>query len=105
LGLHPGEEITVADLRLMFRTVSQDSRCPVDVVCIWQGNAAVEVDLALAAGPSAPYTFDTSDADPSVTVGGFRVTLLALTPEPRADATIPPGDYRAWFRIESLSEH
>jgi hypothetical protein len=39
-----------------------------------------------------------------VDFGGFRVTLLDLLPAPHSYQTIPPGDYRARFRVEALAE-
>jgi hypothetical protein len=104
LQLAPGEEVAVGLLRLGFREVSSDSRCPVDAVCIWQGNAAVEIWVGLGEGPSHPRTLNSSEAAPSVDFGGFRVTLLAVLPEPRAGIAIPPADYRAAFRVEALAD-
>ena len=100
--LQPGEASTVQALRLSFVGVSGDSRCPVDAVCIWQGNAAVEIALAVGSGSGAAYTLDTSDPLAAIVVENFRVTLLTLAPEAHAGVPIPATDYRAAFRVESL---
>ncbi|MDH4350586.1 MAG: hypothetical protein OEW56_05520 [Gemmatimonadota bacterium] len=100
----PGAEVAVGILRLSFLEVSSDSRCPVDVVCIWQGNAAVEIAVGLGEGPSHPKTLNTSEGMPAVDFNGFRVTLLDLQPAPRAGVAIPPEDYRARFRVEALAD-
>ena len=36
-----GESITVGDLRLTFRSVEGDSRCPIDAVCVWAGDGEI----------------------------------------------------------------
>jgi len=100
----PGEEVAIGILHLSFLEVSGDSRCPVDVVCIWQGNAAVEIAVSLGDGPSYPKTLNTSAGIPAVYFNGFRVTLLELLPEPRAGVPIPAKDYRARFRVEALMD-
>jgi hypothetical protein len=102
--LAPGEEVAAGIFRLAFQEVASDSRCPVDAVCIWQGNAAVQITVGVDGGPSQPRTLNTSDGTPSVDFSGFRVTLLGVQPEPQAAVPIPPGDYRASFRIEALED-
>jgi hypothetical protein len=100
--LAPGYVIVVGSLRLTFLEVSQDSRCPIDVVCIWQGNAAVEIALAIGDGVGVPRTLETYRPDVGVDFEGYRVTLLRLLPAPQASEVIAPGDYRAMFRVERL---
>lgn len=104
LELAPGQEVLVGIFRLSFLEVSSDSRCPVDAVCVWQGNAAVEIAVGVGEGPSHPRTLDTADGIPTVDFSGFRVTLLDLRPVPHAGVPIPAGDYRARFRVEALAD-
>ena len=42
-ALAPGQTATVSgtSVRLTFERVSEDSRCPTDVTCIWEGDAVV----------------------------------------------------------------
>ena len=42
-----GQKIKLAgqDVQVKFVAVSEDSRCPVDVNCVWAGNAAVALDF------------------------------------------------------------
>jgi hypothetical protein len=100
LVLAPGQEVRVDQLfRVGFMEVSSDSRCPTDVLCIWAGNAAVEIALALGEGPSYPFTLNTFDHPASVEFSGYRVTLLDLTPHPLSTMPIQPGDYRAHLQV------
>lgn len=101
LELAPGQDVRVQRLRLTFLDVAEDSRCPIDAICIWQGNAAVRI--ALGAGPRASQAFvlQTADGTPTVDFAGYRVTLLALLPAPRAGVRIPPAAYRAILRVDA----
>lgn len=102
LVLAPGQDVMAETLRLSFLEVGEDSRCPVDVVCVWQGNAAVRIALGLGMGPSHPFVLNTSEGTPGLEFGGYRVTLLALAPVPRTAAAIRPEAYRASFRVVAV---
>jgi hypothetical protein len=85
-------------LALTFRAVLADSRCPVDVVCAWQGDGAVEVGVTRAGARSTqPFVFHTADPDDQVLRDG-RLRLVTLNPAPHAGVPIPPADYR--IRLE-----
>jgi hypothetical protein len=71
---------------LSFEKVLEDSRCPLGVSCIWEGNARVVVhfiadrdEFSLELNTSARFAT-------SATRGAFRVELRQLDPTPRADA-------------------
>lgn len=90
-----GTPITVA-----FRGVTNDSRCAVDVQCVWAGNAAVSVSIAEGTGPSRDVTLNTGLDPKSIVVGGHTVRLVGLKPAPHSGKTIPPQDYVATFEVE-----
>ena len=89
---------TVLSLSLM--GVPEDSRCPLDVTCVWEGNAVVEVGLAAGSGPTVPLQMNTSLDPRSVDWGDVRVTVLALEPAPVSETPIPQRDYQATVRLE-----
>jgi hypothetical protein len=103
IRMAPGDVVVVRQLRLTFLEVSEDSRCPIDAACVWQGNAAVQIAVGLGRGVALPRTLNTSEAL-YLDFGGYRVTLLELLPAPRAGVSIPPEDYRAVFRVEALED-
>lgn len=79
-----GQTEVLDGLMIRFDEVIGDSRCPLDVVCIWQGEAHValtidgeRVDLLVADPELAP--------EAGVDVGGLVVFAVALAPYPRAD--------------------
>jgi hypothetical protein len=105
LVLAPGQEVRVGGVfRVAFLEVSSDSRCPSDVLCVWAGNAAVEIGLAVGMGPTHPFTLNTLAYPPaSVDYAGYRVTLVDLTPYPISTRRIPPEEYRAHLLVGRMS--
>lgn len=89
-------------LRLTFGEILEDSRCPVDATCVWEGNGKVVVGIAAGMGPTHPLILNTSLDPLSVVWSGIRVTLLELTPAPHAETTIPSEDYAVRLRLEPL---
>lgn len=88
-----------------FTAVPSDSRCAVDVVCIWAGDAVVRLRLHVGPpdgdGPDLDADLHTS-LEPRSTPWGpnYELRLLALRPAPRVDP--PPSEpYRATLVMES----
>ena len=105
LTLAVGQEVRAPDgvMRIAFLAVRNDSRCPVDVVCVWQGNAEVEIGVAFGMGPTVPYVLNTGVEPRSADLGTYQLTLVELRPAPVSTARIPPDRYVASLRIRRLS--
>jgi hypothetical protein len=89
-----GETIGVGDLRLTFRSVEGDSRCPIDAVCVWAGDA--EIALKIEQGSQAAVAALHTMLEPKKTEwNGYTVSLVSVLPAPRAASSIDPKDYRA----------
>lgn len=81
-------------VRIRFERIIEDSRCPIDVVCITAGEARGEFEITV--GRASAVTVELS-TDPlsSVEVGGYRFRLVGMTPLPRSNIRIDPRQYRA----------
>jgi len=89
-----GESITVADLRLTFRSVEGDSRCPTDAVCVWAGDG--EIALKIEQGDKAAVAALHTTLEPKKTEWeGYTIALVGLTPQRKANTGIDSADYRA----------
>jgi hypothetical protein len=96
--LAPGQAAQVdgGGLRVTFEGVSADSRCPVAVNCVWEGDAVVVLSVRPDGAAAARSELHTSGRYPAeAEVGGYRVRLASLAPAPRESASPAPGDYRA----------
>jgi hypothetical protein len=84
---------TVA-VRLTLRAIPEDSRCPIDAVCIWQGNARAVLDAQVGEdGPSSELALNTGLSPTKGEVFGLVVRLLGVSPPPRAEVRIQPEQY------------
>jgi hypothetical protein len=103
-SLRHGHEIVIGDepLRLAFRDVLQDSRCPLDVVCVWEGNGEVGFGIALGTGAEQSTVLNTSLNPRQLTVGAYSVRLVRLDPDPISTSPIPEASYIAHLRVEYL---
>jgi hypothetical protein len=88
-------------LKIKFLGVTEDSRCPVGVNCIWAGNAKVKVKI-IGARSSKEFEFNTNSGPKGDTFEGWSIVIDELTPEPHADKPINPKSYKAKFTITRL---
>ena len=86
-------------LKVQFDEVFEDSRCPNDVVCVWQGRVDVGISCTIGnfttsdtlrlGGLDGPPTSD------STIFQGYKIKLLKVDPYPEmAGTTIPAEDYK-----------
>lgn len=92
------------DLSITFRDVVEDSRCPTGAVCVWEGQARVQLDVQSEDGSqSIELVFQASrssfDRD---TVGSYAISLMEVSPHPREGQTIEKRDYRIRLMVEEL---
>ena len=79
--------------------VLEDSRCPINVTCIWAGHVRVRAKIASALGESEGIFITTIP----ITVEGQDITLTEVSPAARAGQTISPQDYRFTVTIEKTA--
>ena len=72
-----------------------DSRCPVDVTCVWAGEVTVAFILQLS---GREERFELSTNAPSANAQELHFELLDVAPAPRSTTTIAPADYRISLR-------
>ena len=97
-----GQSVLVGDtgLRLAVRAVANDSRCPTDVQCVWEGDATVSVQVTSTSAGGASYELHTSGRFArELTHEAYRVTLVRLDPSRRSTAALSASDYRATFVV------
>ena len=106
LTLRHGEERRIEGtvLRLRFNRVVEDSRCPIDAVCVWMGDGVAEVGIAAGSGTKTPLTLHTSLEPHAADWNSVRVTLLELRPAPRAAEPPDPEDYSVTLRLEPIPQ-
>src|SRR5690606_12728486 len=91
LRLAPDEGATVGPeaTAVRFVAVREDSRCPSSVVCVWAGQAIVELAVGDGAAPLRLTVGETG-----AEAAGLSWHATALDPYPQDENPIPVEDYR-----------
>ena len=95
LGIGQTARITGQDLTISFQKVTEDSRCPRDVTCIWAGQASCSVRLT-----RGNSSYNIVLTEPGLTeqytresYNGYQLAFR-VQPYPREGEKITPDDYR-----------
>jgi hypothetical protein len=100
--LRPGSSATLRDgLKVTFDGVRSDSRCPMDVRCVWAGDAIITVRLSQPAGSQVERELHTDTSGSEASYLAYVIKLVTLVPYPRSDRQIPPDDYVAILTVDT----
>lgn len=82
--------------------VSQDSRCPSDVVCVWAGE--VRVKLLLSKGEKSgllqPALGAAAGNESEAEFEGYKIKVVAVEPYPVSTRQIAQSDYNVTLAVE-----
>jgi len=101
IELRYGEIYTGIENKMSIKldSITEDSRCPYNVECIWAGNAKVKFDFTINNQMSS-FSLNTSTGFRNDTIiSGFRIQLIDLKPYPVYPDSILQKDYRAVIKI------
>lgn len=93
--------ITGTPITVTFRSVSQDSRCPSDVQCVWAGDGAIMLGLQSTAVASQETTLHTTLDPKFVDYSGYRIRVVGLAPYPKSTTKISADKYVVTLQVAS----
>jgi hypothetical protein len=81
------------EFRVSFDSIS-DSRCPIGVLCVWEGNASVRLILKHDGENTTTFRLNTNSSFLTDTlVNGLRFELIDILPYPEVDKDYQLDDY------------
>lgn len=92
-------EVTGTPLHIRFEAVPEDSRCPADAVCVWQGNARVSLHTAIEGEDAEPLLLNTGIDPRTARADGYRISLETVQPAIYSDRTVAQEDYVITLRV------
>jgi hypothetical protein len=99
-GLRAGAAAVLPNgARLTFERVTADSRCPMDAICVWAGDATVAISLSRSGTAAESRELHTQPSGSQISYADYTIALTSLSPYPRASQDIRPNDYLATFVV------
>jgi hypothetical protein len=82
--------VNASGARITFRQVREDSRCPVDVQCVWAGDAKIELTISRRDAADDVKVISITPPNNETSSEDLRIRFVGLAPAPRqADAGRP----------------
>ena len=95
------KSVTTNGLKIEFVELVEDSRCPVDVECVWAGNAKIKIRVTKGR-KSQLLDLDMMTKGTKPNYGTYRLTLKGLSPELRSNVRINRNAYVATIGVTKL---
>lgn len=99
LEVRLNQEASGGGISLTPLEVLEDSRCPVDVECIWAGQVRLKTKIISGLGESE-MTFITGNP---ITTGAEEIALTLIEPVPYSKKFINPEEYLFTFTVTKRS--
>lgn len=104
IGLKIGETGYIDENLEMTLLDVEDSRCPSDVVCVWQGMVTAKIQLQKGTQDLGVHSISTETMEGSEeTYDGYYIRLTNIEPYPESTSPIEPSDYVLTFFV-SMAE-
>jgi hypothetical protein len=99
--LAPGEAASIEGtvLRMRFEEVTSDSRCPINALCVWAGEAVVVIRVFDEIGSSRYELHPPGVSRKSATHRNVSIEVVDLQPVPFGGRPTDPSAYRATFKV------
>jgi hypothetical protein len=92
LTINESGVIEAENLRIDFWNVPEDSRCPEDVVCVWEGRAAIELNIFHK--NQGPHRLRLATDDEIARFEDYSLQLVKVAPAPVSTEQLKISDYR-----------
>ena len=99
LAVHQTAQMTAENISVTFQEVLEDSRCPVDVTCIWAGLAKVSLQVTVS-GHERELSLSTSPPENSAVFENYTFWLILVRPVPRSDRNTDRSAYVVTVRVD-----
>ncbi|MFQ5978105.1 MAG: hypothetical protein ACE5OZ_08255 [Candidatus Heimdallarchaeota archaeon] len=99
-SLYIGDSVSIKDhgITLKFIDVIDDSRCPSDVVCVWEGTVSLMINLQYNNQDLGNFVLNSSNLH-KASFMGYYAKFKVLEPYPISTEIIPKSSYHASFII------
>lgn len=108
LKVNQTASIASENIEIKLINVSEDSRCPVGVQCIWQGQVTVNLNLIKNNNTVENFNLTNRSGDENLAsklVDGYQIKVVKVEPYPTNLKKLSPSDYNVTLEIsKSLNQ-
>jgi hypothetical protein len=87
---------------IAFSEILEDSRCPADALCVWEGRASIGIDVKNKEGVKSIVL--TSEDKTTAYFDSYEINLVNVLPYPFSSKMISPEEYSATISISKADE-
>jgi hypothetical protein len=94
------------NISVKFLNVTEDSRCPSDVVCVWEGQVAILLNIMQHDQDLGDLALTVRGGDQTLaakTFDGYSIQIMQVEPYPKASEPIQLSDYVATLLVSKIS--
>ena len=102
LAFGASDQSSDGQVEATFTKVVSDSRCPLNVVCVWEGEVTVELDVKAGAVVETITLSDHPNIGPRDTINNYIFILLDVQPYPESTEELDMEDYTIELQVEEL---
>ena len=103
-------EVTASDVAKLFDTdltlavsdVLEDSTCPVDATCVWEGRVLSGLEVSDDDDQQAIELTHQSGQEHAVAIGNYSIELIEVSPEAQTDVVAELSDYTFTLLVSQL---
>ena len=88
------------NLNMKFLNVLEDSRCPTDVTCVWQGRTSLSFSVSQLI--KTEVILDTLEKNNVAVFGKYQIELIDVNPYPNSSIPTKNDDYTALLRVSKI---
>jgi hypothetical protein len=95
------------NLSIKFTDVPEDSRCPVGVECIWQGQAGIDLEITKQNEDPERIQLTSNSGEPQLaekSMGPYNIKLVKVEPAKTTDRVLKLSDYKITLTISRNTE-
>jgi len=101
------KSIEAEGLKIKFTNVTEDSRCPEDVQCFWEGQITIVVNIIKNEQNLGDFSLTSRSGHEDLAIkefNGYSMKLLAVDPYPKSEEKIELSNYVITLSISKFVE-
>ena len=101
--INVGNSLVTPDGTLITILSIEDSRCPADVLCVWQGEAKVLINVKKDSQDLGNFTLTSTAGKETQSFDGYSIKLVEVQPYPFSNKVTLQSDYVVTFTVSEKS--